>query len=137
MHGFAARYSNNIARDIERGFSFAGWGHSPEPTEEAARAALVRTDYDADGNEREIAYDGEIAHCPEAQGYLPALAGLSAYWAEDADEAVELARADDRFDGIALYVFPAEYLDDDQDAAVFGAGSAIVRATGPATLIED
>lgn len=138
MQGFAARYSNDIARDLARGFSFAGWSHSPEPTEEAARAALVIIKIDKrTGDEREIAYDGEIAYCAEAQGYLPALAGLSAYFAEDADEAVELARADDRFDGINLYVFPAEYLSEDQDAAVFGIGSALVRPTGPATLVED
>jgi hypothetical protein len=134
MQGFAARYSNDIARDLARGFSFAGWGLSATATESEMRASIS----DPESNDYHADHDAvEIAYCAEAQGYLPALAGLSAYWAEDADEAIELARGDDRFDGINLYVFPAEYLDSDQDAAVFGAGSALVRATGPATLVED
>jgi hypothetical protein len=141
MQGWAARYSRDITADFARGFSFAGWSLTPAATEADARAAMTRYDEreTADGEpiEVEIAYEGEIAYCAEAGGYLPVLAGLSAYWAGDRDEAVELARSDERFAGLPLFVFPAEYIGEDQDADVFGPGSALVRPAGDAEAVTE
>ena len=121
MAGYAARFSNDIARDFARGFSFGGWGFTPAATEGAALDAA-----------REYGYaDPEVAFSEDAGGYLPILAGLSAYYDADEARAIESARRDERFSGVALWVFPAEYLGQDEDS-----GAALVRPTGEATRVS-
>lgn len=121
MTGWAARYSSNITRDIERGYSFAGWAIDPAPTEEQLRSDLVKH-Y---GWSRLNAERIRVEYTDDLGGYLPAHDGLCAWYAEDRDDAVDMALQDSRFDGIPLYVFRAEWIKQDPED-----GTDIVRPIG-------
>lgn len=79
-----------------------------------------------------------VARVPGTDGWLVTLPGVSAFVADTPEEAVALARADERFEGMPLWVFPARVLEEDQDAAVYGhqAGLAVVEVLGPAQRVE-
>jgi len=128
---WAARFSNDIAADLARGFSWAGWSFQPATSAEACQAQI--DEYAGDGLR---AYETEPAYNDELGGWLPMRPGLTAFVGDDADEAIERARRDDRFDGATLYVFECEYVSDDEDALVFGSGIERVKPVSAATLVE-
>jgi hypothetical protein len=135
---YAARFTNNISRDLREMTSSAGWGlplcSSREKAERVLRelarerveARLAdRLDEISDQRiealvEDEVeALDLVVAEAPEG-GFYVARRGLSAFVGETVREAVEAALADDRFEGLPLYVFAIEHAElDDEDSGVW------------------
>lgn len=112
---YAARYSEDIKRDIRRGYSYAGWGINPFPT---------RRECEEEWPHHEARYSRELG------GWLPALRGLCAAGTGDTpEEAIEnigdgLAGFED--DIAPLWVFPCIIIGyDEYDWPV-------VRPCGPA-----
>lgn len=114
----ALRYSDNIQRDIRRGYSFAEWGQTPFST---------RAECEEEWTNNEARYSRELG------GWLPANIGLCAAVVESGetfDEALEQALANMReVDGmedadVPLWAFEANQVGFDPY------GWPLVRVTG-------
>jgi hypothetical protein len=147
---FAARYTNNITRDFERGYSFYGWTTRPASSIVEVLTQLAESEWklaeaieDVELDEttaEEILNDNgyEVAFSEELNGWMPILSGLSAFTGDTVAEAVENAQADERFQGgeLSLYVFKARTVDSDYDTEINGLNIAVVKPLGYAHKIS-
>ncbi len=117
---YAVRYSDDIARDFERGYSFAGWGVSPYLTEKECSAEWPHHD---------------CAHSTELGGWLPVLPGLCAAGtgdtSEEAQEAANCRSLEGLDDCVPGWVFPCRLVDVDEY------GWDVVVPTGEAMKIKE
>lgn len=114
---WAARWSDDIEGDVERGYTSRGWGNTPAESEAEARH-YIRDEY---RNDLAAADEAQIVYDPRAKGYIEVADGLSSYTGASPRDVVDAALADEhRFEGRRLYIYPATRVGTDEDFGVFG-----------------
>jgi len=120
----ALRYSNDIRRDLRRGYSYAEWALAPYST---------RAECESDWPGNTARYSRELG------GWLPAHSGLCAAaceWGETFEDAVDAALANMRSvdgmeeAGVPLWAFEAVQVGSDPY------GWPLVRPDGPARRVR-
>lgn len=148
--GYAARFTNDIKRDLERGYSFSGWGIKPKTELDEFIYELVDAGYfNYDYNLIEKFEDEKISAedlldrmdinytwSEELGGYMPIESGLCAFYSNESEEDAIMAAVKDntetrRFGDLPLYVFEAVDLGEDKtDTNIFGINCRIVKPAG-------